>query len=136
MNMNKMTLLAAALSAALSAAFSAGFSLSAFADTHTMNNPNSMAGMNMNMPMTTMSEKKPSSTQALTDATVVSVDKNTGMITLKHGALSNIHMPAMTMAYKAKNAEMLDSAKAGAKVQVLVESVDNTLTITTLQEQQ
>ncbi|VVE45950.1 RND transporter MFP subunit [Pandoraea aquatica] len=68
-------------------------------------------------------------TAALTDATVKSVDASTGMVMLAHGAMTNIAMPAMTMAYKAKDAAMAKSVHTGDKVRVRVENVGGTLTI-------
>jgi len=66
---------------------------------------------------------------ALTEATVKNVDPATGMVMLQHGAMTNISMPAMTMAYKAKDAAMAKSVHAGDKVHVRVENVGGTLTI-------
>jgi Cu(I)/Ag(I) efflux system periplasmic protein CusF len=72
---------------------------------------------------------------ALTDAVVKKVDPATGMVTLQHGALKNINMSAMTMAYKAKDASMVERATAGEKVKVRVENVDGTLIIVKLMKQ-
>lgn len=72
---------------------------------------------------------------ALTDAVVKQVDPATGMVTLKHGALANVGMPPMTMAFKAKDAAMLKEVKEGDKVKVRVENVDGTLTIVKLAKQ-
>jgi Cu(I)/Ag(I) efflux system protein CusF len=72
---------------------------------------------------------------SLTDAVVKKVDPSTGMVTLQHGALKNINMSAMTMAYKAKDASMVEEARAGEKVKVRVENVDGTLTIVKLMKQ-
>ncbi|MFM0738017.1 copper-binding protein [Paraburkholderia xenovorans] len=72
---------------------------------------------------------------ALTDAVVKKVDPATGMVTLQHGELKNIGMPAMTMAYKAKDTSIVNQAKAGEKVKVRVENVDGTPTIVKLQKQ-
>jgi Cu(I)/Ag(I) efflux system periplasmic protein CusF len=83
---------------------------------------------NMMMPMKS-SASKPSSETALSNAEVVKVDRATGMVTLKHGELANIGMPAMTMAYKAKAAAMIQNAYAGEKVKVRVENVDGAPTI-------
>ncbi|KLU20508.1 RND transporter MFP subunit [Caballeronia mineralivorans PML1(12)] len=90
---------------------------------------NNMAGMKMDGDA--MSAMAPH-TSALTDAVVKKVDTSTGMVTLQHGALKNIGMSAMTMAYKAKDASMVKQAKEGEKVKVRVENVDGTLTIVTL----
>jgi Cu(I)/Ag(I) efflux system periplasmic protein CusF len=81
-----------------------------------------------------MSAATPDDT-ALTDAIVRKVDPATGMVTLQHGALKNIGMPAMTMAYKAKDAAILKEIGAGEKVKVRVENVDGTPTIVKLLKQ-
>ena len=91
-----------------------------------------MAGMKMDNGA--MSTAKPGKSQ-LTDAVVKKVDPSTGMVTLQHGALTNINMSAMTMAYKAKDAAMVKQAKEGEKVKVRVENVDGTLTIVKLMKQ-
>jgi Cu(I)/Ag(I) efflux system protein CusF len=87
----------------------------------------------MKMGSGAMSSTKDNS--ALTDAVVKKVDPSTGMVTLQHGALKNINMSAMTMAYKAKDASMINQAKEGEKVKVRVENVDGTLTIVKLMKQ-
>ncbi|WP_438397129.1 copper-binding protein [Caballeronia sp. DA-9] len=72
---------------------------------------------------------------ALTDAEVKKVDPASGMVTLKHGALTNVGMPAMTMAFKAGNAAMLKQVHEGDTVKVRVENVDGTMTIVKLEKQ-
>jgi Cu(I)/Ag(I) efflux system periplasmic protein CusF len=74
----------------------------------------------------------PAGTTALTDAVVKQIDPAGGTITLKHGALVNVGMPAMTMAFKAKDAAMLKEVKEGDNVKVRVENVNGTLTIVKL----
>ena len=90
-----------------------------------------MAGMDMS---TKASAMKVSSKNALTDAEVRKVDAATGMVTLKHGALENVGMPPMTMAFKAKDAAMVKQVKEGDKVKVRVEEVNGTLTIVKLEK--
>jgi Cu/Ag efflux protein CusF len=90
-----------------------------------------MAGMNMSMkPAASMQ----SSNAALTDAEVRKVDPASGMVTLKHGALQNVGMPAMTMAFKAKDAAMIKRIHEGDKVKVRIEDVDGTMTIVRLEK--
>ncbi|WP_206997200.1 copper-binding protein [Trinickia mobilis] len=88
-----------------------------------------MAGMNMSTPAS-----KASSTSALSDAEVKKVDPATGMITLKHGALENVGMPPMTMAYKAKDASMVKQVHEGDKVKIRVENLNGTPTIVKLEK--
>ncbi|CAN7697371.1 copper-binding protein [Paraburkholderia terricola] len=87
-------------------------------------------GMDMSQPSTS----KTSSNTALTNAEVMKVDPATGMVTLKHGALENVGMPPMTMAFKAKDAAMVKQVHEGDKVKVRVENVDGTLTIVKLEK--
>jgi Cu/Ag efflux protein CusF len=92
-----------------------------------------MSGMKMSDGA--MNHTPASGNAALTDAVVRHVDPSGGMITLKHGALANVGMPAMTMAFKAKDAAMLKEVKEGDNVKVRVENVDGTLTIVKLAKQ-
>ncbi len=91
-----------------------------------------MAGMNMTMKP---ADSKTSSNHALTDAEVRKVDAATGMVTLRHGALENVAMPPMTMAFKAKDSAMVKQVREGDKVKVRVENVNGTLTIVKLEKQ-
>lgn len=81
------------------------------------------------------SAAKMSSNAVLPDAEIKKVDAATGMITLKHGALENVGMPPMTMAFKAKDAAMVKPVHEGDKVRVRVENVDGNLTIVRLEKQ-
>ncbi|MBB5428308.1 Cu/Ag efflux protein CusF [Paraburkholderia sp. JPY158] len=91
----------------------------------------SMAGMSMSgKPSAT----KTSASSALTDAEVKNVDTASGMVTLKHGALENVGMPPMTMAFKAKDAAMVKQVHEGDKVKVRVENVNGTLTIVKMEK--
>ncbi|MFK4442186.1 Cu(I)/Ag(I) efflux system protein CusF [Caballeronia udeis] len=119
--MNKLTSIALVMGTAFGA-----FTVqqSAFAD--------DMSGMKMSAGA--MSPAAASSKSALSDAEIRKVDPATGMVTLKHGALENVGMPAMTMAFKAKDAAMLKQAHEGDKVKVRVENVGGTMTIVTMQK--
>ncbi|GAB7521323.1 copper-binding protein [Paraburkholderia sp. 2C] len=92
-----------------------------------------MSGMKMSSGA--MSHAPASGNTAMTDAVVKHVDAASGMVTLKHGALTNVGMPAMTMAFKAKDAAMASSVKEGDNVKVRVENVDGTLTIVKMAKQ-
>lgn len=107
------------------AALAAGVAAPAFAG-------EDMAGTNMSAKPAVI---KVASNSALTDAEVKKVDAATGMVTLKHGALENVGMPPMTMAFKAKDASMVKQVHEGDKVKVRVENVNGTLTIVKLEKQ-
>ena len=61
------------------------------------------------------------------------VDKGAGKITVKHGPLVNLDMPAMTMVFKVKDPAMLELVKADDKVKFTVEKINGAFTITALQ---
>jgi Cu/Ag efflux protein CusF len=58
---------------------------------------------------------------ALAEGEVRKVDKKAGTLTIKHGPIQAIDMPAMTMVFQVKQAAMLDRVKAGDKVKFQAE---------------
>ena len=69
-------------------------------------------------------------TVVMTDGVVQGVDASKGVVTLKHGDITYMQMPAMTMAYGVANKKMLDDVKAGDKVKFHVEMLRNAPTVT------
>lgn len=72
----------------------------------------------------------------LTDGEVKKIDKEAGKITLRHGELKNLGMPAMSMIFRVKDAAMLDQAKVGDKVKFAADRVNGAVTIVQLQTAQ
>ncbi|NMG29989.1 copper-binding protein [Aromatoleum evansii] len=70
---------------------------------------------------------------ALSDGTIKKVDKAAGKITINHGPLENLGMPAMTMAFIAHDAAMLEQVKAGDRVRFRAERVDGVFTVMKLE---
>jgi Cu/Ag efflux protein CusF len=68
----------------------------------------------------------------LVDAEVRKVDVQKGVIVLKHGDITNLGMPAMTMGFDVANKTMLKGLKVGDKVKFQVEMVDNRPLVTEL----
>ena len=66
----------------------------------------------------------------LTEGEVRKVDKDTGKVTIKHGPLQNLGMPAMTMVFQVKDPAMLDQVKAGDKINFIAEKVGGQYTVT------
>jgi Cu(I)/Ag(I) efflux system periplasmic protein CusF len=75
----------------------------------------------------------PALAQALSDGEVRKVDKDAKKITLRHGPLANLDMPAMTMVFQVKDPAMLDQVKPGDKVRFQAEKVGAAFTITKLE---
>jgi len=68
---------------------------------------------------------------ALSDGEIRKVDKAGKKLTIKHGPLLNIDMPAMTMAFQVKDPKMLDQVKAGDKVKFEAEMLPGGKTVVT-----
>ena len=70
---------------------------------------------------------------ALSDGVVRKIDKDAGKITIKHGPLVNLDMPAMTMVFRVKDPAMLTQVKEGDAIKFIAEKVGGALTVTTLE---
>lgn len=65
----------------------------------------------------------------MVDAQVKKIDKAAGKVTLAHGPLGNLDMPAMTMAFKVKDAGWLERMKAGDKIRFMADNINGVLTV-------
>jgi len=70
---------------------------------------------------------------ALSDGEIRKVDKDAKKITIKHGPMQNLDMPAMTMVFQVKDPAMLDSVKAGDKVKFRAEKIGSAFTVTKIE---
>ena len=81
------------------------------------------AGHDMAMQATASTEMQ------MVDGVVKKVDKSAGKVTLSHGPLTNLSMPAMTMVFRVKDANWLDQMKAGDKIRFMADNVNGAVTI-------
>jgi Cu(I)/Ag(I) efflux system periplasmic protein CusF len=72
-------------------------------------------------------------TNAMVDGEVRKVDKDAKKITIKHGPISNLGMPPMTMVFQVTDAAMLDQVKAGDKVRFSADKVGSAYTVTKIE---
>jgi Cu(I)/Ag(I) efflux system protein CusF len=70
---------------------------------------------------------------ALSDGEVRKVDKDAKKITIKHGPLQKLDMPAMTMVFQVKDPAMLERVKAGDKVKFDAEKIGGAFTVTRIE---
>ena len=70
---------------------------------------------------------------ALSEGEGRKVDKEAKKLTIKHGPLVNLDMPAMTMVFRVQDAAMLEQVKAGDKVQFRAEKAGGALTVTKIE---
>ena len=69
----------------------------------------------------------------LTDGEVRRLDREGRKITLKHGPIREVDMPAMTMAFAVKDPAMLDRVKPGDQVRFRIEKIGETYTLTAIE---
>jgi len=91
------------------------------------------AQMPPNMAMPKPASAATTGSTAMTEGVVQSLDKSRGVVTLKHGEITNMAMPAMTMAFNVSDKKMLENVKTGDKVRFHVENVGNTPTVNGLE---
>jgi Cu/Ag efflux protein CusF len=75
---------------------------------------------------------KPDTAQAnatMTDGDVRRISKDTGKITIKHGPIANLDMPAMTMVFQVKDAAILDQFQAGDKIKFEADKINGAYTV-------
>lgn len=65
----------------------------------------------------------------LTDGVVKKVDPKSAKVTLQHGDIPGV-MPAMTMSYRVKQAQQLESIRAGDKVRFAMEMLGGDYIVT------
>lgn len=69
----------------------------------------------------------------LSDGEVRKVDREQGKVTLRHGPLQHLDMPAMTMVFKTSDPRLLEGLKEGDKVRFAVERVNGAFSVTAIQ---
>lgn len=69
----------------------------------------------------------------LTTGEVRKVDKDAQKITIRHGAIENLDMPAHTMVFQVQDPAVLDQVKVGDKVKFRAEKIGGQFTVTKLE---
>lgn len=72
----------------------------------------------------------------MTDGEVRKVDKDASKVTIKHGEIKNLDMPAMTMVFQVKDPAMLETVKPGDKVRFKAEKSGSNFVVTEVQPAQ
>lgn len=82
--------------------------------------------VNTNPPVATTSA-------SMSDAIVRGVNANLGEITIAHGPIVRLAMPAMTMTYRVTNPASLRGIKEGSKIRFAADKVNGELVIVALE---
>jgi len=73
------------------------------------------------------------SDSSLAEGEVRRVDKETKKITIRHGPIESLEMPAMTMVFQVKDPAMLDQVKTGDKIKFSADKVSGAYTVTRIE---
>ncbi len=69
----------------------------------------------------------------LTEGEVRKVDRDAGKLTLRHGPIAHLDMPAMTMVFRVAEAKLVTGVKEGDRVRFAAERVNGQFTVTALE---
>ena len=69
----------------------------------------------------------------LSEGEIRKIDKAAGKITLKHGPITNLDMPPMTMVFRVTDPAMLEQVNVGDKVRFSAEKVDGNYAVTKIE---
>lgn len=72
-------------------------------------------------------------TATMADGEVRKVDKDSKKITIKHGPISNLGMPPMTMVFQVQDPAILNQVKAGDKIKFNADKVGSAYTVTKIE---
>ncbi len=72
----------------------------------------------------------------MSEGEVRRIDKEQGKMTLRHGPLTNLDMPAMTRVFQVSDKAMLDQVKVGDKVRFHAEKIGSQYTVTKIESVQ
>lgn len=70
---------------------------------------------------------------AMSDGVVRKIDAANGKLTLRHGPITNLEMPPMTMVFRVQPPDLMSGLKVGDTVKFHAESIDGAYTVTAIQ---
>lgn len=85
------------------------------------------------MKMGDMKMEQPAAAVEMTDGEVRKVDKEARKITIRHGEIKNLDMPAMTMVFQTKDPAVLEKVQQGDKVKFKVSMVGSAMVVTEIE---
>jgi Cu(I)/Ag(I) efflux system periplasmic protein CusF len=68
-----------------------------------------------------------------TEGEIRRVDREAKKLTIRHGPIQNLDMPAMTMVFQVNDPAVLDRVKPGEKVRFTAEKIGGAYTVTRLE---
>lgn len=72
--------------------------------------------------------------ESMTSGVVKKIDTEQGKITISHGPLLNLDMPAMTMVFRVSDPKLLTTVKAGDNIKFMADKVQGAYTVMHLEQ--
>ena len=69
----------------------------------------------------------------LSEGEIRKIDKEAGKLTIKHGPISNLDMPGMTMVFQVRDRTLLEKVQTGDKVRFRAEAEKGRYVVTAIQ---
>jgi Cu(I)/Ag(I) efflux system protein CusF len=69
----------------------------------------------------------------MADGEVRKVDKEAQKITIRHGVIKSLDMPAMTMVFQVRKPDLLDKVKAGDKIRFKAQQTGSAMVVTDIE---
>lgn len=66
--------------------------------------------------------------ETLTPGEIRKIDRDAGKITIRHGPIRNLDMPAMTMVFRVGNPALLDPLKVGDRINFVADKINGAYT--------
>lgn len=89
-------------------------------------------GMSMSLPSVTTALAQAQTPQPV-EGEVTRVNKDTQKMSIRHGPLPHLDMPAMNMVYAVKDPILLDKVKVGSKITFVADKIDGTFTVLSIE---
>ncbi len=81
-----------------------------------------------------LAQAGPARAQApMTEGEVRKVDREAGKVTLRHGPIAHLDMPAMTMVFRVAEPKLLTGVKEGDRIRFAAERVNGQFTVTAVE---
>jgi Cu(I)/Ag(I) efflux system protein CusF len=69
----------------------------------------------------------------MTEGEIRKVDKENRKITIRHGEIKNLDMPAMTMVFQVRDPALLENVKAGDRIRFTADKVMGAFTVLSIE---
>ncbi|HTD90360.1 MAG TPA: copper-binding protein [Burkholderiales bacterium] len=78
-------------------------------------------------------QQQPAQAYEMTDGEIRLVNRDAKKLTIRHGPIHNLGMPAMTMVFLVNDAGLLDKVKTGDRIKFFAERINGAITVVAIE---